>query len=647
MVKRATVEKWGFDEIKVKSNEDGEVVELQCIICTEYYQSDEDCKKMLSKFNGVVRSLVNKWIEGTTTIKKNNASDHLKAHYHVNAVRKLKEKAEHKCGEVGGRVSEAEKLAAEKQPSQPSILTNVRKLNSLQREQLLKKFQLVHFVTTKNLPFKMYEHFVKFERDTHKVDVGNAYLTDRSGREMLVHLSKSLLQRNVIDPLNTGARLYFSLLYDGSSSAKTNDEKELYLIKTCDKGRPAFDVLSLQEPASVDTVGLKSSMDKAVQEAKLTIPRKHHEIGVGSDGTSANKRLFLLEKQDVGDHLVFIWCSSHKLELAVKDAFKDVNLDWEAQQQLENEYYLFKKATLKWRLFKRYAEIEGKRPYRYKRPTGTRWLHHQEIAIDTHLRNLKTMLSFTNEQIELPYNPTMKKEKARLEGIRRESSSIKLLIYQAVKRDVVAYLVPCSLTLEKIDLILPEAITAIERGQKTVQKLHKKVEELGHEAFLNEDLFPTFNKEILPELKENQQPPVPAETKTRSRAQEPDSNTPVTFCSYAMRGDVSRTMVQVSESIKGILASLSTYLESRMSDITTNPLYTAAATLLDTKSYPLKPVDDVKSAAHVLEIHFDEVLSANGFDRRHLGRHHAFTASILFTFNTTTYFFSGFIVFFR
>ena len=65
------------------------------------------------------------------------------------------------------------------------------------------------------------------------------------------------------------------------------------------------------------------------------------------------------------------------------------------------------------------------------------------------------MLSFTNEQIELPYNPTMKKEKARLEGIRRESSSIKLLIYQAVKRDVIAYRVPCSLTLEKIDLILP------------------------------------------------------------------------------------------------------------------------------------------------------------------------------------------------
>ena len=81
----------------------------------------------------------------------------------------------------------------------------------------------------------MYENFAKFEHDTHKVDLGNAYLIDRSRREMLVHLSRALLQRNVIDPLNTGERLYFSLLFHGSSSAKTNDEKELYAIKTCDK----------------------------------------------------------------------------------------------------------------------------------------------------------------------------------------------------------------------------------------------------------------------------------------------------------------------------------------------------------------------------------------------------------------------------
>ena len=90
----------GIDEVQVASIEDGEAIQLKCIICSEYYQSDRDSKRALNKSNGVARSLINKWIEGTTTIKKNNASDQLKARYHVNAVRKLKEKAEQICDEV-------------------------------------------------------------------------------------------------------------------------------------------------------------------------------------------------------------------------------------------------------------------------------------------------------------------------------------------------------------------------------------------------------------------------------------------------------------------------------------------------------------------------------------------------------------------
>ena len=37
----------------------------------------------------------------------------------------------------------------------------------------------------------------------------------------------------MLDPLKNQCCLYFSLLYDGSSSSKVNDEKELYVIKTC------------------------------------------------------------------------------------------------------------------------------------------------------------------------------------------------------------------------------------------------------------------------------------------------------------------------------------------------------------------------------------------------------------------------------
>ena len=106
-------------------------------------------------------------------------------------------------------------------------------------------------------------------------------------------------------------------------------------------------------------------------------------------------------------------------ELAVKDAFKDKELDKKAQEQLSSEFYLFKKATLKWQLFKKYGKITGQEALPCKRGQGTRWVTHQLAAIDVHIRNLATMLAFTNEPIETTYNSTMKSERSHLEGIRK------------------------------------------------------------------------------------------------------------------------------------------------------------------------------------------------------------------------------------
>ena len=78
------------------------------------------------------------------------------------------------------------------------------------------------------------------------------------------------------------------------------------------------------------------------------------------------------------------------------------------------------------------------------------------------------MLAFSNEQAEVPYNTTICKEMTRIEGIGREASDLKLLLYQALRRDIMAYTGPCPLILEKITLVMPEAITAIERAIRTL-----------------------------------------------------------------------------------------------------------------------------------------------------------------------------------
>ena len=115
-----------------------------------------------------------------------------------------------------------------------SILTHFQQLSLRQREQLLKKFQLAHFIFQINLAFVKYEKLAHFEKEFHNIDLGVGFLNDKSCHEIIIFLSNSTNRENVVKPLNKKKKQnYFSLLCDGSSSATTNDERELNLIKTC------------------------------------------------------------------------------------------------------------------------------------------------------------------------------------------------------------------------------------------------------------------------------------------------------------------------------------------------------------------------------------------------------------------------------
>ena len=108
---------------------------------------------------------------------------------------------------------------------------------------------------------------------------------------------------------------YVSLLCGGSSSATTSDAKELYLIKTCKNGKPRFDFLLLQQPDETSVSGLHLRVIDSVRSTNFSFERKERMVSLGSDGTIGNKRLHELEKEEIGDDLIFTWCLSHELEL--------------------------------------------------------------------------------------------------------------------------------------------------------------------------------------------------------------------------------------------------------------------------------------------------------------------------------------------
>ena len=68
--------------------------------------------------------------------------------------------------------------------------------------------------------------------------------------------------------------MYYSVLFDGSSNAKTNNEKELFLSKTYEKGRPNFNVMSLEQVKGSSAPVLKATLEELIGKMSFTFDRK-------------------------------------------------------------------------------------------------------------------------------------------------------------------------------------------------------------------------------------------------------------------------------------------------------------------------------------------------------------------------------------
>jgi hypothetical protein len=86
----------------------------------------------------------------------------------------------------------------------------------------------------------------------------------------------------ITEPLNSNAVNYYSILDDGSSSAKTADEKEIFLIKTGATGAPKFEVMRLEEHESCNAEGLQESLRAVTGRMNFSFSRSQKELGMCS-----------------------------------------------------------------------------------------------------------------------------------------------------------------------------------------------------------------------------------------------------------------------------------------------------------------------------------------------------------------------------
>ena len=71
----------------------------------------------------------------------------------------------------------------------------------------------------------------------------------------------------------------------------------------------------------------------------IEVERKNHKLGSCTECAAVNFCLFELVKMDMVYHYIIVWCHSHGIELAIKDAF-DSTLSASTQKNLQDVYNL-------------------------------------------------------------------------------------------------------------------------------------------------------------------------------------------------------------------------------------------------------------------------------------------------------------------
>ena len=151
----------GFKALGYKCNEEGEVTFVFYKTCREFY-SDQRKHEVVGS-SAFIKDQVDKYVAGTSVMRKNNFSEHLKKSMaHLNAAKGLSQPTE----------TEAPP------PGQKTIVTCVRNQNKKLKDQLVMKFQLAHFTAIHGEPLKLYKNIANFEKQIHNINLGQSYLTD-------------------------------------------------------------------------------------------------------------------------------------------------------------------------------------------------------------------------------------------------------------------------------------------------------------------------------------------------------------------------------------------------------------------------------------------------------------------------------------
>ena len=236
----------------------------------------------------------------------------------------------------------------------------------------------------------------------HGVDIGQSYRNDVNCAEFIDYISKDIYIQQTLSEKMESAN-FFSILFDGATDNATKDQEGFYVLlfdpHPTEKGkRDKVEVklyfLGIKNPKASNggstAAGIKHGIDQCFQDVGLD----HYAeklIGFCADRANVNKGCktgVVAELNDLScsPSLVFIWCLSHWLELAIKQSLEDTK--FKAIDEMLLQIYLLNEKSPRKMSQLSDLHLELKDLYQFEqggvkplRNCGTRWIAHKTNAM--------------------------------------------------------------------------------------------------------------------------------------------------------------------------------------------------------------------------------------------------------------------------
>lgn len=304
------------------------------------------------------------------------------------------------------------------------------------------------------------------EDDSASAEISAHYNSDKQANTFVKYIAMAERQC-VLEKVNTSE--FISVALDGSTDSG-NLEQELFYVsfldENCDPHIKFLKIKSIQGRATAE--GLKDCLYQTFQD--MGIDLKDKCVQLSTDGPSVMKKMC----QNVQENITFLLtfhCSNHRLELAFKDAIKDIEIHTEIHELLNGLHYFYHNSNLQTRMLNDTGKLLGINTLVHPTAKGTRWVAHQERALQVVNRNYSANVS---QLQECHLDRSQRQDtRAKAAGLRDKLLIKNNVVFMlAILRPLLAIIACLSCLLQSEDVSIDSLVSTVRRAKTKLNQFN-------------------------------------------------------------------------------------------------------------------------------------------------------------------------------